>query len=130
MNFTQLSQQAREIADRIERMNANIQWLAEDTEKQFTTSEKQTNQQQPTQRKTEIDQLTPEEFKQQFDLRGEQFLVETIAELGKIYPSQLYENPTQKLPSPPPPATHEEILKMIKKGDSLDSILLRFQGEK
>ncbi|MBN3924618.1 hypothetical protein [Nostoc sp. NMS4] len=32
-------------------------------------------------------------------------------------------------PSPPPPKTHEEILKMVKSGDSIDSILLRFQGE-
>ena len=32
-------------------------------------------------------------------------------------------------PSPPPPKTHEEILKMVKNGDSLDNILLQFQGE-
>ncbi|MHC5770751.1 MAG: hypothetical protein ACYTXI_35270 [Nostoc sp.] len=74
-------------------------------------------------------ELTLAHIKEQFNLRREEFLDETIAELGKQFPSQLYENQTGKLPSPPPLATHEEMLNLVKKGYSIDSILHRFQGE-
>lgn len=36
MNFSELSQSAREIADRIEQMNANIAWLKSDTNRYAT----------------------------------------------------------------------------------------------
>jgi uncharacterized membrane protein YheB (UPF0754 family) len=129
MNFSELSQEAREIADRIEQMNANIQWLKNDTEKQYSQPSEQATSQSATPIQNQNLELTPEQIKKQFELRGEDFLNETIADLGKQFPSQLYENQTKKLPSAPPPATHEEILRMVKKGDSIDGILLRFQGE-
>lgn len=119
---------AREIADKLEAYNANLDWLAADRERKYGKPEEQPTSQSSVTPEIQSQELTPEQIKQQYALRGEEFLNETIAELGKQFPSQLYENQTKKLPSPPPPATHEEILKMVKKGDSIDGILLRFQG--
>ncbi|WP_445631153.1 hypothetical protein [Nostoc sp. DSM 114167] len=128
MNFYEINKLSREIADRIEQMNADIAWLKKDTEKQFKKPLQQETSQPAAISKFQSQELTPEQIKEQFALRGEDFLNETIQEMGKQFPSQLYENQTQKLPAAPAPQTHEQILKMVKKGDSIDSILLRFQG--
>jgi len=126
MNFPELNRAAREIADRIEKMNANIEWLKSDTEKQFQNPSQQPSSQSSA--KSQKQELTLADIKEQLKLRREEFLNEAFAELDKQFPSQLYENQTKKLPSPPPLATHEEMLEMFKKGDSTDSIFLRFQG--
>jgi hypothetical protein len=130
MNFYELSKEAREIQDRIEQMNANLEWLKADTEREFNRAAEQPKKQPLQTTQSNPQELTPDQIKKQFELRGEEFLNETIADLGKQFPSQQYDNQTQKLPTPPPPKNHEEMLKMFKKGDHIDGILLRFQGEK
>ncbi|MBE8969269.1 hypothetical protein IQ277_24525 [Nostocales cyanobacterium LEGE 12452] len=86
VNFYELNKEFREIQDRIERMNVNIEWLAANREKEYGKVEEQpvaTPQ-------IDTPSLTPEEIKQQFTLRREDFLDETIAQLNKLQPSQLY----------------------------------------
>ena len=121
----EFNKEFREIQDRIERMNENIEWLAANREKEI----KKVVEQPVVLPELDTPELTPDQIKEQFALRGEEFLDETIAQLGKLQPSQLYENQTKKLPSPPPPKNHEEMLRLVKKDYSIDSILLRFQGQ-
>jgi hypothetical protein len=124
-----INELAREIAGKLEAYKAHLEWLEADRKRLYGKPEEQQPTSQPAvTSETKSQELTPEQVKQQFALRREQFLDEAIQELGKQFPSQLFENQTQKLPSAPAPKTHEEILKMVKKGDSIDSILLRFQG--
>ena len=121
----EFNKEFREIQDRIERMNENIEWLAANREKEI----KKVVEQPVVLPELDTPELTPDQIKEQFALRGEEFLDETIAQLGKLQPSQLYENQTKKLPSPPPPKNHEEMLRLVKKDYSIDIILLRFQGQ-
>lgn len=108
MNFPELNRAAREMADRIEKMNANI-------EKQFQKPSQQPSSQSSA--KSQKQEVTLADIKEQFNLRREEFINKAIAELDKQFPTQLYENQTKKLPSPPPLATHEEMLEMfIQKG--------------
>lgn len=120
---------AREIQDKLEAYKANLDWLEADRKKTYGKPEDPQVSQPVILPELDTPELTPEEIKEQFALRGEDFLNETIAKLNQLQPCQLYENQTQKLPSPPPPKNHEEMLRLIKNDYSIDSILLRFQGE-
>lgn len=126
----ELNRLARQIQDKLESYQSHLDWLEQDRKRKYSKPEEE-HQISQTVSLPELDtpDLTPEQIKEQYVLLGEGFLDETIAKLNKLEPSRLYENQTKKLPSAPPPKNHEEILRMLKKGDSIDSILLRFQGE-
>lgn len=128
MNTSEFYRQARDIADRIEKMNETTDWMKANREKEFNQPVQQVAPKTATPPQNKLETLTPAKIKQQFDLRGEDFIEETLAEIGRQFPTQPHENQTKKLPDPPLPRNHEEILKMVKKGDSTESILLRFQG--
>lgn len=125
----EINKLAREIQDKLEAYQANLDWLEADRKKTYGKPEEQPSSQSIALPELDTPELTPEQIKEQFALRGEDFLNETIAKLNQLQPSKLYENQTKKLPSPPPPKNHEEMLRLVKKDYSIDSIMLRFQGE-
>ncbi|MBN3951580.1 MAG: hypothetical protein HWQ38_35965 [Nostoc sp. NMS7] len=132
MNTSEFYQQARAMSDQIERINEITDWMKSNREKEFNQPIQQVAPPQTSETiatpKNKYETLTPEKIKQQFELHGEAFIEETLAELGKLYPDQPHENKTKTLPPPPLPKTHEQILKMVKGGYSNEDILARFES--
>ena len=132
MNSRELNRALIDMSDRIEKINETTDWLKAAREKEFNQPIQQAATPQPVETiappKNKYETLTPARIKREFDLRGEEYLNETIAELGRIYPDQPHENKTKKLPDPPLPKNHEQILKMVKNGDSNEDILARFES--
>jgi ATP/maltotriose-dependent transcriptional regulator MalT len=132
MNSKEMNRALIDMSDRIEKLNQTTDWLKAAREKEFNQPAQQVAPPQPVapiatpQNKYET--LTPAKIKQQFELRGEEYLNETIAELGKLYPDQPHQNKTKTLPPPLPPKTHEQILELVKSGYSNEDILARFES--
>lgn len=127
----------REIIERIERLNSDLDWLVADTANKYPQSNPSPNNQNeaaksstklpfPTHQKKSLLKLSPEEFKERYQKEGNKFAEAFYLELvNESKPTQAPQQPPQQYTfiNIPPKYSSEEIMKRVKDGESLEKIL-------
>ncbi|MBD0263480.1 MAG: hypothetical protein ICV78_12375 [Tolypothrix sp. Co-bin9] len=110
---------AREISEKLDAYQSNLQWLEADTKKRAEEIKQQAEYKSPQiELPTVESRLTPQEIKENFEKEGESYLNKTIAELDR--------KTSVKNPQFPIKPQQEKMLDLFRQNCSTDFVLSQF----